>query len=86
MSFEQNPSEQVNISGADLAILVDENKTLREQRDNLQASLLLLLDQVDYTRGACRMSEMVGACLDASVIDRVRATLESLKPISEVPL
>lgn len=31
MSFDQDPNEQANISGADLAILVDELKSLRAQ-------------------------------------------------------
>lgn len=75
MSFDQDPSEQANISGADLAQLVDELETTRRQRDNLQAALLLVLDQVDYTRGACSLTEMVGACLPTQVIDRARAAV-----------
>jgi hypothetical protein len=43
--------------------------------DELLAALRLLLDQVDYTKGACGLTEMVGACLDAKVIDKCRATI-----------
>jgi hypothetical protein len=38
-------------------------------------ALLLVLDQVDYTKGACGLFEMVGACLPAEVIDRARQAL-----------
>jgi len=38
----------------------------------LLEALHLLLDQVDYTKGACGMAEMVGACLDARFIDQAR--------------
>lgn len=41
----------------------------------LIAALKLLLDQVDYTVGACRLTDMVGACLDHKVIKRVRAVI-----------
>jgi hypothetical protein len=32
-------------------------------------ALRLLLDQVDYTKGACGPTEMVGAVLDKSIIE-----------------
>lgn len=38
-------------------------------------SLRVLLDQVDYTKGACSPTDMVGACLDARVIDQARAVI-----------
>jgi hypothetical protein len=38
-------------------------------------ALLLVLDQVDYTKGACGLTEMVGACLDARIIREARAAL-----------
>lgn len=43
----------------------------------LAAVLRLLLDKVDYTKGACGLSDMVGACLDPKIIDRARAALLS---------
>lgn len=76
MSFEQDPNEQAQISGSDLAILIDELKVYQADTAKLRAALQVVLDQVDYTRGACSLTEMVGACLDASVIDMARAALE----------
>lgn len=42
----------------------------------LREALLLLLDQVDYTEGNCRLNEMIGAVLPASVILQCRKALE----------
>lgn len=39
MSFDQDPGEQANISGADLAIMCDEIVTLKQQRDDLLEAL-----------------------------------------------
>jgi hypothetical protein len=39
-------------------------------------ALRLLLDQVDYTKGACSVTEMVGAVLPKEVIERCHQTLE----------
>ena len=38
-------------------------------------ALLTVLDQVDYTEGACGPNEMVGACLPAEVIDLARKAI-----------
>jgi hypothetical protein len=38
-------------------------------------ALRLLLDQVDYTTGACRVNEMVGAALPEEVIEHCRRAL-----------
>ncbi|HXA23735.1 MAG TPA: hypothetical protein VNW90_15700 [Acetobacteraceae bacterium] len=43
--------------------------------DRLRTSLLTLLDQVDYTTGACRPNEMVGAVLPKEVIEMCHKTL-----------
>jgi hypothetical protein len=43
--------------------------------EKVRASLLVVLDQVDYTRGACSVTEMVGAVLPKEVIDLARKTL-----------
>jgi hypothetical protein len=48
---------------------------------SLYESLALLLDQVDYKAGACNVSEMVGACLDAKVLDRVREVAERARAV-----
>ena len=42
---------------------------------DLRAALLVVLDQVDYTRDACAVTEMVGAVLPREVIDKARAAL-----------
>lgn len=39
---------------------------------DLTVALMTVLDQVDYTVGACRMVDMVGACLDQKVIKQAR--------------
>lgn len=46
------------------------------KEDDLRAALLLLLDQVDYTTGACGLTEMVGAVLDQKVIEQCRKVLD----------
>lgn len=45
----------------------------------LRQWLGVLLDQVDYTSGACAPTEMVGACLPRDVIEKSRAVLESTR-------
>ena len=66
MSFDQDPNEQANISGADLAILIDELATLSAalqtqaeeaaklmaQRDNLHAIVCQCLDALENGAGA----------------------------------
>ncbi len=41
----------------------------------LRAALGVVLDQVDFTSGACRMNEMVGALLTKDVIVKARLAL-----------
>jgi len=43
---------------------------------NLSGALRLILDQVDYTVGNCRVNEMVGGVLDPLII---KAAKEALK-------
>ena len=45
----------------------------REQK--LEAALRTVLDNVDYTVHACGLTDMVGACLPAKVIDNAREAL-----------
>ena len=42
----------------------------------LEEALLTVLDQVDYTAGACNLTDMVGACLPLEVIGLARAALK----------
>ena len=46
-----------------------------ERERKLQAMLLTVLDQVDYTDGACGLTEMVGAVLPKEVIVLAREAL-----------
>lgn len=47
----------------------------RAEYDALRQWLGVVLDQVDYTSGACTVTEMVGAVLDKDVIKNARAAL-----------
>ncbi len=42
-------------------------------------ALLLVLDQVDYTVGACSLCDLVGAVLSEEVIELARAALAGEK-------
>lgn len=42
-------------------------------------ALLLLLDQVDFTAGACSVTDMVGACIPAGVIEKCREAIAAEK-------
>ena len=48
---------------------------MSERERKLQAMLLTVLDQVDYTDGACGLTEMVGAVLPKEVIVLARKAL-----------
>lgn len=52
----------------------------REQK--LEAALLTILDNVDYTNSACGFTEMVGAVLPKVVIENAREALAA-PPTSE---
>lgn len=49
---------------------------LLANEQKLVAALQVLLDQVDYTTGACRLNEMVGAVLDKGTIQMCRETIK----------
>ena len=42
-------------------------------------ALILVLRQVDYTEAMCSLSDMVGACLPAEVIDQAKQALKDEK-------
>lgn len=48
-------------------------------------ALSLILDQVDYTNGACRSTEMVGAVLDQSIIRRCRDSIAAARAQTSAP-
>lgn len=49
-----------------------------------EQALKLILDQVDYTVGACRLTDMVGAILDAKIIQTCRESLQASPPSKSV--
>jgi hypothetical protein len=53
--------------------------TDRELANVLASALRLLLDQVDYTTGACRPTEMVGAVLPQAVLTVAHAAKEKAR-------
>ncbi len=57
---------------ADVEKMLDDNKKLRQW-------LGVVLDQVDYTSGACAVTEMVGAVLSIDVIQNARSALKGGK-------
>jgi hypothetical protein len=46
--------------------------------EQLKAALLTVLDQVDYTRGACAPTEMVAAVLPVEVIALARKAIDGV--------
>jgi hypothetical protein len=50
-----------------------------EKIAELRTALALLLDQVNYTKGACSLTEMVGGCLDVKIIERAEDALKKTK-------
>jgi hypothetical protein len=45
----------------------------------LRIQLMNILDQVDYTHGACRVNEMVGAVLPKNIIEAAHEALKITK-------
>lgn len=43
-------------------------------------ALLLLLDQMDFTAGACSPTNMVAACVPTDVIEKCREAIANEKP------
>ena len=50
---------------------------------NCKTSLLVILDCVDYTRGNCRVNEMVGAVLPKEVIEQARKACNDENTMSD---
>lgn len=51
----------------------DKTMTCRE-------ALQVLLDQVDFERGACSLTDMVGACIPAGLLEKCRAAVAAERP------
>jgi hypothetical protein len=64
------------LSEALLIPLFPERKPMTDNERLLRKVLVLVLDNVDYMRGACAITEMVGACLPAEILDLAHDALE----------
>jgi len=51
----------------------------KAEREKLIMIIHLLLDSVDYTAGACTVTEMVGAVLPKEILQQSRAVLAEVK-------
>ena len=49
------------------------------EAENLLATLETILDAIDYTSGACRVNEMVGAVLPKELIQKARMVIARAK-------
>lgn len=71
-------SDDLIVDGVNIAAFKIEDLLRRAQ--DAERALALVLDQVDYTAGACKLTEMVGAVLPREVILTCRLVLLSAKP------
>ena len=62
----------------EVSILLSELAQAKADVGALRVELLLILDHVDYTNGACAVNEMVGAVLPHQIIARARERLTAL--------
>lgn len=53
----------------------DLKRGLPNELPELRGALRMLLDQIDYTRGNCRVTEMIGAVLSREAIAVARCAL-----------
>jgi len=52
----------------------------QDSNDGLRIALMLLLDQIDYIAGNCRVNEQIGAVLPASLLAKVKMELNGIGP------
>lgn len=52
------------------------NARLEAENERLRKALMLMLDCVDYTKGSCGLTEMVGGALPSKIISIAREALE----------
>lgn len=57
--------------------MANETATLKPEFE-LAASVRVLMDNIDFESGACRLSDIVGACIPAGVLKRVRNALKEV--------
>jgi hypothetical protein len=53
-----------------------EARALRHDLDEAVAALRVVMGDIDFTKGACRMSDMVGACLSKEALAKAHAVIE----------
>ena len=51
--------------------------------ETLRAALLLLLDNIDYEAGNCRVNEMIGAVLPKEILRKAREAAKAQTPDGE---
>ena len=56
----------------------------KNERDELYNMLGLLLDNIDYTSGACRINEMVGAVLPQVLLSKAKSLRVRCNPHNEL--
>ena len=82
--FQWSPMIQISVSDFEKKYIsrlaFDEMKARAEKAEErvyeLRNALNLILDQVDYTSGACKINEMVGAVLGQNLIEVVHSILK----------
>ncbi len=60
-------------SSADL--IADRLEELEKERDDAVTALRVVMGDIDFTRHACRMTDMVGACLSKEALAKAHAIL-----------
>jgi Cdc6-like AAA superfamily ATPase len=79
MTKYKSLSEQINDDIEEAQLLkqsIKEYEIYEKQINDLRKALIIILDQVDYTVGNCRVNEMVGAVLPKEIIQMARNILD----------
>lgn len=71
--------QEGEVSDADGQFIANSHQDVPDLVDDLRearTAIRTLLDAIDYTTGACRLNEMVGAVLPRELIDQAKGTIE----------
>lgn len=60
---------------ADAAVALAQRNRALDEVNQLRAALLAILDAIDYTEGACRLNEQVGAVLPEVLLKNAHKAL-----------
>lgn len=63
--------------GKTIEQLISDLEAANKRIADLWAALGVLLDSVDYTSGACKLNEAVGAVLPIEIIEKAKAALKA---------